>query len=58
MVQVVEMKPKEVNCRKCDSRLSYVATDVREETLTDYTGGRDTYRMITCPVCGNKVNVK
>ena len=58
MVQVVEMKQKEVKCRKCESRLSYVATDVREEVCTDYTGGRDTYRMITCPVCGNKVIVK
>lgn len=58
MVQVIEMKQNEAHCRKCDSRLSYVATDVREEVLTDYTGGRDTYRMITCPVCGNKVHVK
>lgn len=30
MVQVIEMKPKEVACRKCESRLSYVASDVRE----------------------------
>lgn len=58
MVQVIEMKPKEVACRKCKSRLSYVASDVREEVHTDYTGGRDTYRVITCPVCSNKVIVK
>ncbi|AGJ71556.1 hypothetical protein Lw1_gp149 [Escherichia phage Lw1] len=58
MVQVVKMQPKEVICRKCETLLSYDATDVREETHTDYTGGRDTYRMITCPICHNKIVVK
>lgn len=58
MVQVVSMKPKEATCRKCDSILSYTAQDVREEVHTDYTGGRDTYRVITCPVCANKVTVR
>lgn len=58
MVQVIEMKSKEVVCYKCESHLSYVASDVIEVGHTDYTGDRETYKMIICPVCSNKVIVK
>ena len=58
MVQVIQReKPKEVTCFKCESILSYVYTEIREDYSTDYLGGRDYYHYIECPVCSARVYV-
>jgi peptide methionine sulfoxide reductase MsrB len=58
MVKVVSPQTeREVSCRKCGSKLSYVFTDVKEQNTVDIDGGRDTWRYIVCPVCTNEVTV-
>ncbi len=44
-------------CSRCKSDLQYEYTDTREYVSTDYTGGKDYYRVIDCPVCRNLVIV-
>lgn len=56
MVQVVSITPKQTACR-CGAVLSYTAQDIKEKVSTDYTGGRDVYRVIRCPVCDKDVAV-
>ncbi|QFR55737.1 hypothetical protein JC221_091 [Yersinia phage JC221] len=56
MVTVVSVTPKQVSCR-CGAVLSYTPQDIKEKVSTDYTGGRDVYRMIQCPVCNKEVCV-
>lgn len=63
MVTVVSTIPhpsvvKETICRNCGATLNYVPNDVKEDYSTDYTGGKDYYKYIQCPPCGNKVHVK
>lgn len=63
MVTVVSTVPhpsvvKEVICRNCGATLQYVPKDVHTEVHHDYGGGSDTYRYITCPPCGSRVNVR
>lgn len=63
MVTVVSTVPhpsvvKEVVCRNCGATLNYVPKDIKERIEGDYTGGRDVYRYIECPPCGNQVSVK
>lgn len=68
MVNVVvkgSEREKFIDCRKCDSRLSYMPSDVEyegveiaeEEKELNKNRDRDkiTKRYITCPECGNKV---
>ena len=48
---------KIVVCSNCGSELRYTNADTREETRTDYTGGKDIYRYIDCPDCHKSINV-
>lgn len=62
-VKIVNIVPdasvvKEVICRNCGVKLSYVPNDVKSEVHTDYGGGRDTYKHIDCPNCNKKVTVR
>jgi len=63
MVTVVSTVPhpsvvKEVVCRNCGATLNYVPLDIKERTVSDYTGDRDIISYIECPPCGNQVTVK
>lgn len=63
MVTVVSTVPhpsvvKEAICRNCGATLNYVPNDIKEDYSTDYTGGKDYYKYIQCPPCGNKVHIK
>lgn len=63
MVTVVSTVPhpsvvKEAICRNCGAVLQYTPVDVKEDYWSDYTGGKDYYKYITCPPCGHKVTVK
>jgi RNase P subunit RPR2 len=62
MVSIVSTNPhhsvvKEAICKNCGCTLSYVPADVTEQYTTDYTGGRDYYKAITCPACKQMVRV-
>lgn len=63
MVTVVSKVPhqsvvKETICRNCGSTLQYVPRDVKERTVSDYTGDREIVRYIDCPECNDRVTVK
>lgn len=63
MVTVVSRTPhqsvvKETICRNCGSTLQYVPRDIKERTVSDYTGDREIVRYIECPECTDKVTVK
>lgn len=63
MVTVVSTTPhpsvvKEAICKKCGSTLQYTPLDVKRDCTTDYTGSKDYYNFITCPICHNEVHVK
>lgn len=47
-----------VTCRNCASELEYTPHEVKKEWISDYGGGRDEYKHIQCPHCGQKVTVK
>lgn len=48
---------KTVVCKNCGAELRYTNADTREETRTDYTGGRDIYKIIDCPDCKKAITV-
>ena len=52
-----KQKIKETSCRNCASRLEYTMADTTIEKRTDYTGCTDTYNILKCPKCGNKISV-
>ncbi len=63
MVTVVSKVPhqsvvKETICRNCGSTLQYVPRDIKERTVSDYTGDREIVRYIDCPECNDRVTVK
>ena len=63
MVTVVSKVPhqsvvKETVCRNCGSTLQYVPRDIKERTVSDYTGDREIVRYIDCPECNERVTVK
>lgn len=63
MVTVVSTQPhasviREIICRNCGSTLQYVPKDIKERTVSDYTGDRDIVRYIECPECNDHVTVK
>lgn len=47
-----------VTCRNCAAELEYTPHEVKKEWVSDYGGGRDEYKHISCPQCGQKVTVK
>ena len=47
-----------VSCRNCAAELEYTPREVSKEWVSDYGGGRDEYKHIYCPQCGQKVTVK
>lgn len=61
MIEVISRRhssaSKTVVCANCGAELRYTNADTTEETQTDYTGGKDTYRIIKCPECGKRINV-
>lgn len=62
MVTVVNKGPhqsvvKETICRNCGSTLQYVPRDIKERTVSDYTGDREIVRYIDCPECNDRVTV-
>lgn len=48
---------KRTVCRNCGCTLEYVPNDIKEDSTTDYTGGKDIYYYIRCPKCRNEVHV-
>jgi DNA-directed RNA polymerase subunit RPC12/RpoP len=63
MVTVVSRTPhqsvvKETICRNCGCTLQYVPRDIKERTVSDYTGDRDVIKYIECPECNHQVTVK
>jgi hypothetical protein len=48
----------EVTCRNCASVLQYTRSEVQSQMQTDYGGGKELYKFITCPQCGQKVTAK
>lgn len=62
MVKIVSTDPhptivKEAICKNCGCTLSYVPADVTKDYSTDYTGGRDYFKVIKCPSCSKDVRV-
>lgn len=63
MVTVVDRGPhhsvvKEVICRNCGSKLSYVPMDIKEKSGHNERDGSWGNQWIDCPVCAKKVNIK
>lgn len=63
MVTVVSTQPhqsvvKETICKNCGSTLQYIPRDIKERTVTDYTGCREIIRFIECPVCADQATVE
>ena len=48
---------KRATCSNCAAILEYTFNDTRKKTVSDYTGGSDTYRMLTCPRCSTILTV-
>lgn len=48
---------KKTTCKNCASILLYTDSDTKRETHKDYTGGSDTYRILVCPVCKDRINL-
>ena len=57
-VKVLELVKKTTTCGHCASKLEYEYSDTTEQTFSDYGGGIDVYRVITCPVCHCLVKLK
>jgi hypothetical protein len=47
-----------VICHNCGVTLEYVKADTRIEKRSDYTGDTDSYRVLTCPVCKDGMDVE
>jgi RNase P subunit RPR2 len=45
-------------CKNCAAILQYTRSEIQSQSLSDYGGGRELYKFITCPQCGQKVTVK
>ena len=63
MVTVVSKGPhqsvvKEIVCCHCGSTLEYVPRDVKQRTVSDYTGDREIVYYIECPECNEQVTVR
>lgn len=48
---------KQVDCKECGSTLEYTIADTEVKEYTDMGGYSESYRVITCPVCSNEVEV-
>jgi RNase P subunit RPR2 len=60
MVKVVgkdESAVKRKTCFNCASVLEYTPSDVKERTVSDYTGSKDLVRYVICPNCNCNVSV-
>ena len=63
MVRIISAAPhpsvvREVICKHCGATLEYVPADIKEKTISDYTGGTDILYFIKCPSCGTNISVK
>ena len=61
-VTIIDERPsptvvKQTTCGNCGVTLEYTPNDVREDWRTDYTGGKDCYRIVDCPKCQNSITV-
>lgn len=61
-MKIIDEKPsakiaKIAICSNCGVTLEYVPADTKIEKRTDYTGGTDSYRMLTCPKCNESMDV-
>lgn len=52
-----QTKVKRCTCKNCASILEYTMADTKTDYSTDYSGGRDHYRYLTCPSCSGRVHV-
>ncbi len=62
MIKIIDDKPhhsvvRQVICRNCGVTLEYTPNDVLERKVSDYGGGTDTYRWLSCPKCTKDVPV-
>lgn len=57
MVKVISQGVYRKTCHKCSSVLEYTYHDIQESIHTDYSGSREIYRFIICPVCKNVTTV-
>ena len=57
IVGVSQAAVKRCVCRNCASELEYTLADTTTKTVSDYGGGRDTYRTLVCPKCYEEVGV-
>ena len=48
---------KQIECRSCGAVIGYNNTDVKSGIDTDYTGGRDRYKFISCPCCSSEIRL-
>ena len=48
---------KRVTCRNCASIVEYTPADTKLVKVTDYTGSSDMECHLTCPKCGDTINV-
>lgn len=63
MVTVVSTVPhpsvvKEAVCKNCGATLNYVPADIKQRTVGDYLGDKETIHYIECPPCKHQVTVR
>ena len=61
MVQIIgedNSLKKRVTCGNCASILEYTNSELQEKTFSDYTGSRDTVKILVCPKCSNDIHVR
>lgn len=62
-IQIINEEPdpsviKEVICKMCGVKLSYVPIDVKTVKSSSYDGSSDIYKYIECPKCKNMIYLK
>ena len=58
MIEILNVPERVCKCWKCHSELSYTYPDIETRIVSDYTGHKEIYRYITCPVCKTDVMLK
>lgn len=49
---------KEIICKNCGAKLSYVPNDVKDRHGVDYSGGYEGEEWIDCPLCNKEVIIR
>lgn len=59
-IKVISVDPsvyKRCTCKNCGSVLEYLPSDKQQGVDVNYTGDKEFYRCIVCPVCDREVRL-